>query len=185
MNLGKHQIHNKDGKIMTNSGVLLSLLDPKEEDLRIEDIAIGLARHARFAGQNRFIYTVAQHSIAVASELHLLYGNPTLSLQGLLHDASEAFLGDIPGPVKHVLPDYKDLEEKVQRAIFKRFGLSYPMDPRVKEIDKKRLDEEWQYTVLQDGRTLGIVDYESLNEKEQVDLFISWYSRLKYLINPN
>ena len=90
----------KDRYLSTYTGKKFYPYDPRPEQICIEDIAHGLSMLCRFAGQCRFFFSVAEHSIAVA---HLLPAN--LKLFGLLHDASEAYLADLPRPVKAGLPD--------------------------------------------------------------------------------
>src|SRR5580704_9362466 len=87
--------HLKDRYLSTYTGKKFYPYDPRPEQICIEDIAHGLSMLCRFAGQCRFFFSVAEHSIAVA---HLLPAN--LKLFGLLHDVSEAYLADLPRPVK-------------------------------------------------------------------------------------
>lgn len=105
----------------TVSGRRFCLSDPRPEDVSIHDIAHSLSLQCRFAGHIRETYTVAQHSVLV-SELC----DPADALWGLLHDASEAYVVDLPRPVKEIESihgPYKELEAKVQRAICGAFGL--------------------------------------------------------------
>jgi hypothetical protein len=88
-----------DGSITTFSGVLFRPLLPNPDDIRIADIAHALSQQYRFAGHTRTFYSVAEHSVRVS-----LLCRPDDALWGLLHDASEAFLTDVPAPpiqVKH------------------------------------------------------------------------------------
>src|SRR5271166_4350924 len=111
--------------------------DPRPEQICIEDIAHGLSMLCRFVGQCRFFFSVAEHSIAVA---RLLPAN--LKLFGLLHDASEAYLADLPRPVKAGLPEYKAIETNVERVIAEKFELPFPMPPEVKAADQALLKDE-------------------------------------------
>ena len=85
----------------------------------------------------RFLFSVAEHSIAVAN---LLPAN--LKLFGLLHDASEAYLADLPRPVKAGLPEYRAIETNVERVIAEKFELPFPMPPEVKAADQALLKDE-------------------------------------------
>lgn len=115
--------------ILMFSGGYFHFETPGYSPFTIEDIAQGLSNCCRFAGQCREFYSVAQHSILVASIVP-----PEDRLAALLHDASEAFLGDITRPLKQLLPDYRAVEERVQRAIFDRFGVG-EMPSSVKAAD--------------------------------------------------
>jgi hypothetical protein len=86
----------------------------------VEEISRGLANTLRFSGQLGNL-TVAQHSLLVARIAKHRKQSSRQQLIGLLHDASEAYLGDIPTPLKMLLPDYRALEARVMEAIYTRF----------------------------------------------------------------
>jgi 5'-deoxynucleotidase YfbR-like HD superfamily hydrolase len=102
----------------------------------IEDVAHGLANTCRWAGQCERFYSVAEHSVLV-SEIAIGF-----ELEALLHDAAEAFMGDIVRPLKQLLPGYKEIETKVQEAILMRFGLRMPLPQEVKEADLRVCEAE-------------------------------------------
>lgn len=108
--------------IQTYTGRQFWPLDPWAEDVCIEDIAHALSNQCRYTGHTREFYSVAQHSVAVAN-----YVGRRWAEYGLLHDAAEAYLIDLPRPLKREMPDYKRAEEKVLEAIFCHFGLPWPM----------------------------------------------------------
>jgi hypothetical protein len=122
---------------LTFSGKQFFPLDPRPEDVCLEDIAHALANLCRFCGQCRKFYSVAQHSILVAMQLP-----PELQLQGLLHDAPEAYCGDIIQPLKVQLPQFKAIEHGIWRAIAAKFKLPEVMDARVKAADLRALMTE-------------------------------------------
>lgn len=90
----------------------------------IEEIATGLSTELRFSGHLKVPYTVAQHSISVSSWFHR--GAYCLRWHGLIHDASEAYLRDLPKPVKELLPDYKALENRFMNGIADVFNVALP-----------------------------------------------------------
>ena len=103
---------------------------PRIEDVHIEDIAHGLAFQCRFNGQTRAFYSVAQHSLLVAGLVPA-----RLRLAALLHDAAEAYLGDMVKPLKALFPEFSQLEEGVMAIIGERFGVTGFRNPAIKRAD--------------------------------------------------
>ncbi|MGB6054628.1 MAG: hypothetical protein WBG17_05250 [Burkholderiaceae bacterium] len=111
--------------IQTVSGRYVNLLEPDPESITITDIARALSLINRFGGHTRTPYTVAQHSILVAGIMPREW-----QLHGLLHDAAEAYLGDMVQPLKHQpeMRPFRERESVMQAAIYKSLGLS-PCSP--------------------------------------------------------
>ena len=125
-----------DGFIGTFSGLRFWPLDPNSAKILIADIAHALAHQCRFGGHASKFYSVAEHSVHV-SQLCL----PEHALWGLLHDASEAYLVDLPRPLK-LLPEfapYREAERRLQRAVAERFGLAPEQPASVTEADDTML----------------------------------------------
>lgn len=116
--------------ILTYSGQHLDLVEPKVESINIEDIAVGLSRASRWNGQTREPHSVARHSLNLLKNLP-----PNLHLEALLHDATEAYLGDLNYPTKTLCPDYKRVEFRLDLVIRRRFGLCPIENLHVKEVD--------------------------------------------------
>lgn len=116
--------------IQTFSGRAVTVDNPKVEDIDIVDIAHALSNQCRYGGHAHFFYSVAEHSLLV-SELVPEY----MALEALLHDASEAYMVDVPRPVKMLLSDYKTLENRLHEVIAAKFGTNFPHDPEVKRMD--------------------------------------------------
>lgn len=113
--------------LITPTGRKINPANPQPSDICMEDISLGLAKQERFDGNTISPYSVAQHSCVVADLVAAGWGgcNPTLETvkAALLHDASEAYIGDIVQPLKRLLPDYARIEELWTRAIFVRYGI--------------------------------------------------------------
>lgn len=126
--------------IKTFSGKTLDYRNPKPECICLQDIAVGLSHECRYAGQISQFYSVAEHSIIVADAVPA-----HMKLAALLHDASEAYLKDIPTPLKDLLPEYRQIEHNFMFVIAKKFGFKYPFEQEIKEADKLTLLLEMNY----------------------------------------
>lgn len=127
--------------IQTFSGHAVFPATPLPGEIHIEDIAHHLAMLCRYAGAVSRFYSVAEHSVLVSNYLLPLYG-PEVAFQGLMHDAPEAYLVDLPRPVKLILPGYIEMEQKIEHAVALRYGLSDTFDPAVKDADTRILMDE-------------------------------------------
>lgn len=127
----------------TFSGKLIDFRAVRPEDIDIRDIAHGLAHITRFGGQARNHITVAEHSLTVASLVPEKY-----KFAALMHDSAEAYLGDIPKPLKNLLPDYTRIEKYLMQIIAARFNFPYPVPPVIKEADMQAIRQEWAENVL-------------------------------------
>jgi len=107
----------EEAKIMTYSGTMFHPFNPQPSEINILDIAHALSNICRWNGHCNHHYSVAQHSIMVSLELEARGFSPTIQLLGLLHDASEAYICDIPKPLKPFMEGYMEIEEKLQNAL--------------------------------------------------------------------
>jgi 5'-deoxynucleotidase YfbR-like HD superfamily hydrolase len=126
--------------IQTFSGGRFDFLRPETSVFDIVDIAHSLSRICRFTGHTNQFYSVAQHSVLVSENVPA-----DQALAGLMHDASEAFLGDVSSPLKALLPDYRAIEQSVVSEIAFRFGLPVAMSADVHAADRRLL-----YTEMRD-----------------------------------
>lgn len=146
-------------EIETTGGQAINLLEPDPDTIDLEDIAQSLSRLCRFNGHTRIPYTVAEHSIMVGYlMLYLHPRNREAFLWGLLHDAAEAFIGDIPRPVKRLFSGVREMESRLMKAICKKFGLDYPCPWResLKQCDNRALLWEAQAFMKSKGQGYGV-----------------------------
>lgn len=131
------ELDNTTPWIQTATGKAFYPLDPRSTEIDIVDIAHALSHLCRYAGHTKQFYSVAQHSVLVARALP-----DHLKLWGLLHDASEAYLVDIPAPIKPMIGGYADIERNVMRVICEKFGLQQKIPAEVKRVDVAILADE-------------------------------------------
>lgn len=118
--------------ITVTGGEYFDILNPTAYDYPIEVIANALSNICRYTGHVNRFYSVAEHSVLVSRIV------PTkLALAGLLHDASEAFVGDVSSPLKKLLPEYQKIEDSIQEAIANHFNLEYPFGQEIHDADKR------------------------------------------------
>jgi hypothetical protein len=116
-----------------NSGLRYWPLDPRTGDFDINDIAHGLAYTCRWGGQSDKFYSVAEHSVLVSRYVDAQHRFPAL-----MHDAAEAYIGDIPRPLKRILGGlYGHIEARTEEVIANTFGVPVQMHPQIKAIDNR------------------------------------------------
>lgn len=137
--------------IITFSGQPVNLAMPSAGTIKIRDLAHHLATINRFAGATALPYSVAQHSVVVAKLIEQLDDAPLIALQGLLHDAHEAYTNDIPTPTKQALPEGRAELKLVQRsldiAIHQALGVNLPDEfvaDTIRFADRKAFATEWR-----------------------------------------
>jgi hypothetical protein len=125
----------------TYTGKRVHALAPSPEEIDIDDVAHALSQMCRFVGHTDGFYSIAQHSVLV-SELVPHQD----ALWGLLHDASEAYLCDLPAPIKRdpEMSFYRIAEDRLMRAICRKFGLRPQMPFSVMAADKLALATEFR-----------------------------------------
>lgn len=141
-----------DAWIQTYSGSKFYPFAPTPESIFIEDVAHHLSLICRFNGACAYHYSVAQHSLYVAQICEASHG-PRGGLYGLLHDAPEAYLGDIVRPIKRTpaFVEYLEFEDRLQRMMFAMVGLDPEMPDYVKEADDAVLATEKQQLMTHGG----------------------------------
>lgn len=126
--------------IQTAGRNYVDLADPDPDQIDIEDIAHGLANICRWVGHTRQFYSVAEHSLLCCD-----CADPEHALEALLHDAAEAYVGDVSTPLKAMLgPIYTDIEQRIDRVIRAKYGLPERETLVVRCIDKSVMTLELQ-----------------------------------------
>lgn len=128
------------GEIQLFSGNMFNPLQPDVSKVSIKDIAHALSMQCRYGGHAKFFYSVGEHSVHVSNILRDWGCDTTTQLGGLLHDCDEGLgLPDVPRPVKKSLVGYREYGERVQQAVFEKYGLGWPMHPSIVVADNSIL----------------------------------------------
>jgi 5'-deoxynucleotidase YfbR-like HD superfamily hydrolase len=161
-------LYNNEPVIRTFSGKWVNVFDPTPDMFCIEDIAHALSQQCRFGGHLSVFYSVAQHSVLCSRLVSVEH-----KLSALLHDSSEAFLLDIPRPIKNHLSNYKDIEHNLMNMLSDIFKFQYPLSNEVKETDEKMLQIEWDTFVIK-----SITEIEVWSVSQAKEEFIKEYYKL-------
>ena len=161
--------------IATYTGKKFYPFDPRSEDIDINDILHALSNQSRFAGHCTKFYSVAQHCVLVS-----LMCPAEDALWGLLHDATEAYLVDIPSPLKKspAFVEYVKAEKNLMRVICDVYGLSHEEPESVKVVDKRMLATEARDLTISQGRgwTMSAEPYDF-----HIEPWTPEYARVRYL----
>lgn len=173
--------------LRTYTGKRFHFTDPKADEVEIKDIARGLSNLCRFGGQCKTFYSVAEHCVLVAD---LLPRN--LAFAGLLHDAAEAYLLDVPSPLKGVLVSYHGLEIKVDAVIAKHFSLGPEQhhelvkraDVYAQDLEGNQLMRNWEprasfQTGVFNGQHVQHARPRCLPPDAAMDLFLRTFEAVK------
>jgi hypothetical protein len=130
--------------LQTVSGRWVNPFDPDPDQIHIGDIARALANLCRFGGHSRVFYSVAQHCVIVSEHVEQRVAAAEDSLAALMHDATEAYLGDLPHPIKHrsdLGEAFRAAEDHLEEAIRDRFRLKADV-AEIKRVDRALLAAE-------------------------------------------
>jgi 5'-deoxynucleotidase YfbR-like HD superfamily hydrolase len=176
--------------IQTLSGRRINPLDAAPEDIDPGDIAGALANLCRFGGHSRGFYSVAQHSLIVCDLLDEQGATADELMAALLHDAAEAYLGDLPHPLKHrseLGAAFRVAEKRLEAVINERFALPEAA-ARIKPLDKALLATErrifsevtWHWPELDGAEELAI-EIEPWDAARALAEFSARYERIDAL----
>lgn len=159
--------------IRTFSGLEINVFEPTPEMICIEDIAHALSNMPRFAGHTKTFYSVAQHSLHVSR----LASNKN-KLKALLHDASEAYLMDMPKPIKIMFPEYNKIENTLMEVIAEKYKFSWPMCEELKRIDTDVLYEEWDELMIGCKPNIQVKKIIPLSSMVVKNMFLHEFAKL-------
>lgn len=123
--------------VQTHTGIPFYPLAPLEDDITIVDIAHSLGMVCRYGGHVQRFYSVAEHCVLLSHAVA-----PENALWALLHDATEAYVGDVVWPLKEELPRYKDIEDTIMQVICIKYNLPLAQPEQVKEYDRRIVIDE-------------------------------------------
>ena len=173
--------------LQTVSGRWVNPFDPDPSQLDAGDIARALANQCRFGGHSRVFYSVAQHAVIVSELVEQRGGDVEDVFAALMHDATEAYLGDMPHPLKHRSPlgaAFKQAEDHLERALRERFAIKADV-PEIKRADRALLaterrafsSEDWHWPELEGVEPLDL-DLTAWAPDEAAEAFARRYAEL-------
>lgn len=156
--------------IRTISGQYVNVFEPDPDTILISDIAHALSNQCRFGGHLPRFYSVAEHSLLC----HAI-AKPEAKFDALMHDASEAYLLDMPKPIKVEIKQYNEIEDNLMNIIAKKFGFNYPKNEEVERVDHYLL--EWEWNVIMLGRkNSGFPPIDYLTPQEAKRIFLETFN---------
>src|ERR1700748_1732531 len=174
--------------IQTVSGRWVNPFEPDPAQLDASDIARALANQCRFGGHSRVFYSVAQHCVIVSHVVEERGGDIEDAFAALMHDAGEAYLGDMPPPIKHrsaLGAAFREAEARLEEAIRERFKIK-PDVPEIKRVDRSLLATErrafsaeaWHWPELEDVAPLDL-ELTAWSPDRAADEFAKRYAELQ------
>ncbi len=128
--------------IQTRYGEAFDYANINPDTISIQDIEWHLSQACRYGGATIHFYSVAEHCVHVANWVYKETMDRRVALTALLHDASEAYMGDVPAPLKALLPDYRRLEHRVEETLALKFNLVFPFPAIIKLADERIMANE-------------------------------------------
>lgn len=148
--------------IQTYTGKQFWPLDPRPEDFDMNDIAHSLAYQCRYAGHCRQFYSVAEHCFFISAWIFVETHDRKVALAALLHDAPEAYIVDVPRPLKGSLQGYKEIEQNIWLQLADRYELDPVLPEIVKKADERILIDERNQNMAPGNYVGGWPDVEPL-----------------------
>jgi uncharacterized protein len=169
--------------IKTYTGRMFPLDSPEPDDIDILDIAQGLSQTCRFSGQSLHFYSVAEHCVLISRKVPKEY-----ALHALLHDAAEAYIGDMTAPLKYLLSSagenmYRDTENRIMEAISSKYGFPSKKPDVIHEADLRMFATEATH-IMRDGLLYPGIDPKYLPKPYDTLIINGWtpeFARMQFL----
>lgn len=154
--------------MLTRNGIAFDFENTTVDMIDILDINHGLQRAPRFAGHTKYHYSVADHSIMVMHHVP-----KHLRLAALLHDAAEAYMCDVPRPLKALLPEYKQIENRILNVIYIKYNIDLtPIERKQIKLTDMMVTERERIDLMQDSNA---------RESGAVSAHIHYYDDYEFL----
>jgi hypothetical protein len=160
-------------QITTATGRNVNPLALRPEDIDIRDIAHSLSLTCRFNGHCRVFYSVAEHSVLVSRLCP-----PEFAFEALMHDAAEAYLGDVPTPLKRQWPEYRGAEDRAHAVIAQLFGLPAEISQEVHVADDEAFRIEEVRLLVPPDQPSDITPLRGLSPEEARQAFVDRFYEL-------
>lgn len=164
------------GQVRMYSGKVFDFVEPSPAQLDILDIAKGLSQSTRWNGQTSRPVFIGEHCL----EMYSMVSDYKLS--ALMHDASEAYMGDLVRPLKSIpsMSEYLDVEDSLMKMLAEKFNFTYPLPDVVVTADNHLLQVEWEHYVLRDAQS-------PMSSDQVFSEFIAAYEHCKrmQLVHPD
>lgn len=170
---------NQNPTILTYEGTYFDFTNPGACNFTIKSVAHALSNICRFGGHCKRFYSVAQHCVLLSYIVP-----PEHALLGLMHEAGEPFCGDMPSPLKMMLPEYKVIEKRVEAEVLKHFGLVASMPPCIKEADMIMLKTE-QRDLMPPHENDWSLTMHIRPLKKKIRPWPAWYAKWKFIRRYN
>jgi uncharacterized protein len=154
----------------------VNVFEPTSEMFDIEDIAHALSYQCRFGGHLKKYYSVANHSIYCSVRAREKNLSKRLQLTALMHDCSEAYLVDIPRPIKKLFTQYKEIENSLMTTLSQIYDFDWPLPQEIHDIDNEALQAEWNYLMIEKPNTIPILVY---SQQDASNIFMNIFNHLK------
>lgn len=176
----------KDAWLQTYTGGRVSVMNPQPDQINIYDIGVALSKQCRFNGHCSKFYSVAEHCVRGSWLAEDWYGKE-VAKEFFLHDATEAYMGDMIRPVKRMIPQFEQMEQVFWKAISSKFGVPYIHSEEVHYLDNVMVTwekrdllphaEEWPN--LPDISNLGLARLDPHTDTNQIEeIFLTQFTRL-------